>query len=204
MRDVNGLTRHYDTPLTPQHLTEALQLYISDRAADLLFMTLLSSVHTIPSSAFLMLSQVLPLLVAAVCFLLSALLTALLPCPTHLPYLPVLPALPPFAPMLWLFLFLQPPLLLSLLPLNHPLIASFMFSTNLLTQFVPAGTLSMLTFLNCHTCSKLHKRGETALYEITAEGAGGREGSLLHHCQTSTKQNDECMLEAIQICAQLH
>jgi hypothetical protein len=45
-------------------------------------------------------------------------------------------------------LFLQSPLLLSLLPLSHSLIASFMFPTNLPTHSVPAGTLSKLTFLN--------------------------------------------------------
>jgi hypothetical protein len=35
-----------------------------------------------------------------------------------------------------------------MLPLSHPLIASFMFLTDLLTHFVPVGTLSKLTSLN--------------------------------------------------------
>jgi hypothetical protein len=33
MRDVDGLTRHYDNPLITQHLTVALQLYTADCAA---------------------------------------------------------------------------------------------------------------------------------------------------------------------------
>ena len=33
MRDVDGLTRHYDNPLITQHLTVALQLYTANRAA---------------------------------------------------------------------------------------------------------------------------------------------------------------------------
>ena len=35
MRDVNGLTRHYDNPLITQHLKVALQLYTANRAARL-------------------------------------------------------------------------------------------------------------------------------------------------------------------------
>jgi hypothetical protein len=102
MRDVYGLTRHYDTPLITQHLTEALQIYISDRAADLLLLTLMSSVHTIPSTAFLMLSQVPPLLVAAVCCLLLSdvfsVCIACIICPTALLPCPTLPACPTHLP----------------------------------------------------------------------------------------------------------
>ena len=68
MRDVDGLTCHYDTPLITHHLMVALSLYLSDRAADLLFTTLLPFIHTIPSSACsLILSQFLLLLSVNCC-----------------------------------------------------------------------------------------------------------------------------------------
>jgi hypothetical protein len=40
MRDVDGLICHYDTPLITHHLMVTLPFYLSDRAADLLLMTL--------------------------------------------------------------------------------------------------------------------------------------------------------------------
>jgi hypothetical protein len=40
MRDVDGLTCHYDTPLITHHLMATLPFYLSDRAANLLLMTL--------------------------------------------------------------------------------------------------------------------------------------------------------------------
>ena len=60
MRDVDGLTRHYDNPLITQHLTVALQFILLIVLPDLLLMTLLYSTHTTLSNASLLLPPLLP------------------------------------------------------------------------------------------------------------------------------------------------
>ena len=50
MRNVNGLTCHYDTPLITHHLMVTLPFYLSDRAANLLLSTTLSVVYCLLSA----------------------------------------------------------------------------------------------------------------------------------------------------------